>query len=59
MFLNGKNLMFSRAGLMSTEKYHILRRKDEILNGKKRIISKSVFENDKVKKVYQLLGFGR
>ena len=51
MFINeGKSNfgMFSRAGAMSTEKYHILMKKDEILNGKKKISTKNYFESEVV-----------
>jgi len=41
--------MFSRAGVQTTEKYHILMKKDEILNPtNKRFISKTLFENKPV-----------
>ncbi len=41
--------MFSRAGIQTTEKYHILMKKDDILNGKtKKHRSKSMFDPEVV-----------
>jgi len=46
MLNDGKSSgMFSRAGIQTTGKFHILTKKDEILSGKlKKIKSKSIFD---------------